>query len=109
MIVTTTESVPGREITQLLNIVIGNAAQSAAWSKDLTAAFKNIMGNELDEYTKMMNESRSKAYQRMVAQAERLGADAIVGVRFSSAPVSENASESLAYGTAVKLAELHQS
>lgn len=103
MIITTTESVPGRQVAEILGIVSGNAAQSASWTKDFTAAFKNIVGNELDEYTQMMSESRSKAYRRMIAQAERLGADAIVGVRFHSGPVSEHASESLAYGTAVKL------
>ena len=103
MIVVTTEFVAGKKITETLGIVRGNTIRARHIGKDILAGLKNIIGGEIEEYTKMIAESREQSLDRMVAEAESLGADAVVGVRFMTASMMQNAAELLAYGTAVKL------
>lgn len=103
MIVTTTESIPNREIEQILDIARGSTVRARNIGNDIMASFKNIVGGEVEEYTKLQAESREQAMQRMIKDAENLGADAIVGFRITSSTVMQGASEILAYGTAVKL------
>ncbi|HRZ98792.1 MAG TPA: YbjQ family protein [Paludibacter sp.] len=103
MIVTTTESIPNREIEQILDIARGSTVRARNIGNDIMASFKNIVGGEVEEYTKLQAESREQAMQRMIKDAERMGANAIVGFRITSSTVMQGASEILAYGTAVKL------
>ncbi|KJG34277.1 hypothetical protein C0W92_17880 [Photobacterium angustum] len=103
MIYTTTETVPGREIEAILGVVNGNVVQSKHVGRDLMAGLKSIVGGELKGYTEMLTEARTIATDRLVVEAERLGADAIVGVRFTTSAVTDGASEIMAFGTAVKL------
>lgn len=103
MIVTTTESIPNREIEQILDIARGSTVRARNIGNDIMASLKNIVGGEVEEYTKLQAESREQAMNRMIKDAERLGADAIVGFRITSSTVMQGASEILAYGTAVKL------
>ncbi|MCX7653378.1 MAG: YbjQ family protein [Fervidobacterium sp.] len=106
MIVVTTDYVPGYEITETLGIVAGNIVNSKHLGKDIAAAFKTIAGGEIKSYTELLTESRNIALRRMITEAEKLGADAVVGVRFGSASVMQSAAEILAYGTAVKLKKI---
>ena len=103
MIVTTTDYVPGREIIEVLDIARGSTVRARNLGKDIFAGLKNIVGGEISEYTRLMADAREHAMERMIADAETLGADAIVNVRFMTAGVMQGASEILAYGTAVKL------
>ncbi|EAR54867.1 hypothetical protein SKA34_14280 [Photobacterium sp. SKA34] len=103
MIYTTTETVPGREIETILGVVNGNVVQSKHVGRDLMAGLKSIVGGELKGYTEMLTEARAIATERLVTEAEKLGADAIVGVRFTTSAVTDGASEIMAFGTAVKL------
>jgi uncharacterized protein YbjQ (UPF0145 family) len=103
MIVCTTENVPGREVAQILGLVRGNTIRARHVGKDIMAGLRNIVGGEISEYTKLMGESREQALDRMVQQARMVGADAIICVRFTTSMVMTQASEILAYGTAVKL------
>ena len=103
MIISTAEGIPGREVQQILGVVRGNTIRARHVGKDILAGLRNIVGGEITEYTKLMGESREQAIDRMVAQAQALGADAIVCVRFTTSMVMSQASEILAYGTAVKL------
>ncbi len=105
MIVTTTEQVPGRRIAQVLGVVRGNTVRAKWFGKDILASIRNVIGGELKEYSEMLTEAREQALQRMVAEAEALGADAVVNVRFATSQVVQGAAEILAYGTAVKLEE----
>lgn len=105
MIITTTDSIPGKKITETLGLVRGNTIRARALGKDIAAIFRNMVGGEIDEYTKMVGESREQAIDRMVAQAESKGADAIVGVRFTTNSMMQGAAELLAYGTAVRISE----
>jgi len=104
MILATSDSVPGRRIESVLGMVRGNTIRARHLGKDISAAFKNLAGGEITDYTKMMAESREQALDRMVEDAARLGADAIVAVRFTTSSVMQGAAEILVYGTAVKLA-----
>lgn len=101
MMLTTTEHISGLEV-ETLGLVQGSTIQSKNIGKDITQGFKTLVGGELKAYTEMMNEARALATQRMVKQAEDLGADAIVCVRYASASVMQGAAEIMAYGTAVK-------
>ena len=101
MILTTTEHISGREL-ETLGLVRGSTIQSKNIGKDITQGFKTLVGGELKAYTEMMNEARALATQRMVKQAEDLGADAVVCVRYASASIMQGAAEVKAYGTAVK-------
>lgn len=104
--VCTTESVPGREVQTMLGLVRGSSVRARHLGRDITAAFKNIVGGELDEYTKLMGEVREQALDRMIEEARALGADAVVGVRFIGTEIFAGAAEVLAYGTAIKLVPL---
>ena len=103
MILTNTETVPSKEITEILGIARGSTVRARNIGRDIFAGFRNIVGGEINEYTKLQAESREEAIQRMTADAKRLGADAIVNVRFAISVIMQGASEILAYGTAVKL------
>ena len=101
MIIATTEEVPGKRVTVVKGLVQGNTIRSRHVGRDILAGFKNIVGGEIGEYTRLMTESRKQATDRMVAEAEALGANAVIGVRFVTSMVMAGASELLAYGTAV--------
>jgi len=103
MIITTTENIPGREIVQLLGIARGSTVRAKSVASDFMASLKNFVGGELNEYTKLQGQSREQALQRMIDDGEKLGADAIVNVRFNTSTITAGASEIFAYGTAVKL------
>lgn len=102
-LIVTTESIPGREIQSVLGLVRGSSVRARHLGRDITAFFKNVVGGELDEYTKLMGEVREQALDRMMDEARAMGADAIVGMRFIGTEISAGAAEVLAYGTAVKL------
>ena len=103
MIVTTTEKIPGKEITEILGISRGSTVRARHLGKDIFAGLKNIVGGEIEEYTKLQAQSREQALERMIKDAENLGADAIVNIRFTTSTIMQGASEILAYGTAVKI------
>ncbi len=104
MIVTTTEEVPGHEIVEILGLVRGNTVRARHLGQDILAGLRNVVGGEIVEYTEMLSKAREEALRRMISQAEKLGADAVVGVRFATSQTMAGAAEILAYGTAVKLA-----
>ncbi|MCC5849837.1 MAG: YbjQ family protein [Verrucomicrobia bacterium] len=106
MIVVNTESLPGYEIIQSLGIVQGNVVRAKHMGRDIAASFKNIVGGELKGYTELLTEARRDASSRMIAQAEELGADAVMNVRFSTSAITQGAAELYVYGTAVKLAAI---
>ena len=101
MMLTTIDVVPGKQY-EVLGLVKGNMVQTKNFGKDIGAGLKSLVGGELKAYSDMMNEARATATKRMVAEAEALGANAIVCVRYTSAPVMAGAAEILAFGTAVK-------
>lgn len=101
MILTTTETVSGKEL-ETIGLVKGSTIQSKNIGRDIMSGFKTLVGGELQSYTAMMNEARALATKRMVEEATALGADAIVCMRYSSAAVMQGAAEVMAYGTAVK-------
>ena len=103
MIVTTTHTVPNREIEQILGIARGSTVRAKHIGNDFMAGLKNIVGGEIEEYTRLQADSREQAMQRMIKDAERLGADAIVGMSFATSVITQGAAGILAYGTAVKL------
>lgn len=103
MIVSSTPTVPGREMAESLGIVRGSTVRARNVGRDIFAGFKNLVGGEISEYTKLLADSREQALQRMMEDAQRLGADAVVNVRFTTSAVMQGAAEILAYGTAVKL------
>ena len=101
MILVNTDFITGKEI-ETIQIVKGAIIQSKHMGKDIMASFKTIVGGELKGYSDMMNEARAKATKRMVEEAEGLGADGIINIRYASAAVMQGAAEVMAYGTAVK-------
>ena len=101
MITTNIETVPGRTIVEHYGIVQGSTIRAKHLGRDFAAGLKNIVGGELRGYTELLKESRDQAFMRMVEQAEELGANAVVNVRFATSSVAAGASESLCYGTAV--------
>ena len=103
MILTNIESVPGREITESLGVARGSTVRARNVGRDIFAGLKNLVGGEINEYTKLQAQAREEAIGRMIADAERLGADAVVNVRFNTAMIMTGTAEILAYGTAVKL------
>jgi len=103
MLITTTENIPGREIDQILGIARGSTVRARHFGRDITALFKNLVGGEIEEYTKLQAESREQSIERMIDDAKKLGADAIINVRLATSMVMQGAAEILAYGTAVKL------
>lgn len=98
----TIEHIPGQEF-DVIGMVKGNVVQSKNIGKDIGAGFKTIVGGELNGYTEMLQEARQIATKRMADEAEALGADAVIGVRFASSAIMQGAAEVIAYGTAVKL------
>jgi len=103
MILTNIESVPGREITESLGVARGSTVRARNVGRDIFAGLKNLVGGEINEYTKLQAQAREEAIGRMIADAERLGADAVVNIRFNTAMIMAGTAEILAYGTAVKL------
>lgn len=103
MILSTTDNVPGRETIKILGISQGSTVRARNVGRDMMAVFKSLVGGEISEYTILLAKSRDQAIERMVMDAEDLGADAIINVRFQTAMVMQGCSEILAYGTAVKL------
>ncbi len=103
MLVSTMEHVPGKRIVKVFGLVKGNTIRARHVGHDLMAGLKNLVGGEIDDYTKMVAESREQALDRMLAQARHNGANAVVGVRFATCEMMEHAAEMLAYGTAVLL------
>ncbi|MCW8333439.1 heavy metal-binding domain-containing protein [Vibrio sp. SCSIO 43135] len=103
MIYTTTETIAGAEIDIVLGVVTGNVVQSKHVGRDIMANLKGIVGGELKGYTEMLTEARSKAVERLLDEARQLGANAVVGVRFTTSAITDGASEVMAYGTAVRL------
>jgi uncharacterized protein YbjQ (UPF0145 family) len=103
MIVTNTEQVAGFVITAVKGLVQGNTVRTKHAGRDIAASFKNLVGGELKGYTELLTESRRQAMERMMAQAQQLGANAIVNVRFTTSAVTAGAAELYAYGTAVVL------
>ena len=103
MIITNTEFVTGKEIKEILGLVKGNTIQAKSIGKDIKAGFRHMVGGEIKEYTVMLAESREVALKRMKDKAVKLGADAIINVRFMTSAIMGGAAEILAYGTAVKL------
>jgi uncharacterized protein YbjQ (UPF0145 family) len=101
MELTNLETVPGRTITRHLGLVQGSTVRSKHAGRDIMAGLKNFVGGELKAYTDLLNESRSEAIERMVAQAQAVGANAVVNVRFSTSNIAAGAAEVMAYGTAV--------
>jgi len=103
MIIVNTERIEGREISHSLGVARGSTVRARNIGRDIFAGLKNIVGGEIHEYTKLLADARESALERMVKDAERLGADAVVNVRFTTSGISQGAAEILAYGTAVKL------
>lgn len=104
MILITTNQIPGKEIREALGLVKGNTIRAKHIGKDILAGLRNIVGGEIKEYTEALSEAREVALKRMIEDAEKLGADAIVGIRFTTSQIMGGAAELLVYGTAVKLA-----
>ena len=103
MIVVNTETVPGHVIKEVRGLVQGNTVRTKHAGRDLLAGLKNLVGGEVRSYTELLTEARREALQRMLAQAEQLGANAVVNVRFTTSSVTAGAAELYAYGTAVVL------
>jgi len=103
MLITTTENVPGKRVVKVLGMVRGNTIRARHVGHDIAAKFRNMVGGEITDYTKMIAESREQSLDRMVEEAKGLGANAIVMVRFSTSSMMQGAAELLAYGTAVVL------
>jgi uncharacterized protein YbjQ (UPF0145 family) len=101
MLLSTTDTIDGRRIVKHLGLVRGNTIRARSIGRDIMAGLKNVVGGEISEYTKLMAESREQAIDRMKENAKEMGANAIVGVRFSTSEVMQHAAEILVYGTAV--------
>ncbi len=107
MIIVTTDSIPGYRITDTMGIARGNTIRAKHIGKDILAGLRMLVGGEIKEYTAMLTEARNAALQRMEWDAQNLGADAVVNVRFVTSQVMSGAAELLAYGTAVKLEKVN--
>jgi uncharacterized protein YbjQ (UPF0145 family) len=105
MIVVMGESVPGHRVTEALGVVRGSTIRSKHIGKDIMAGLRSLVGGEVKEYTEMLVEARNESMNRMLAQAEQLGADAVINLRFMTSAVMSGAAELLAYGTAVKMVQ----
>lgn len=105
MIIVTTDEIEGRTIQQVLGMVMANSVRARHIGRDIMAGLRNIAGGEIHEYTRLLAESREQAVQRMVDRATEMGANAIVGARFTTSAIMGGASEILAYGTAVVVSE----
>ena len=103
MIVSNTENIPGREVTEILGLVTGNIVQARNIGRDIQAGLRNIVGGKVGVYSELLAEARTEATQLMITQAENLNADAVVNVHYTTSAIRDGMSEILAYGTAVKL------
>ena len=103
MIITTTDTIPNKEIDSILGIARGTTVRARKIGRDIFAGLKNIVGGEISEYTKLQAVSREQALQRMIDDANKMKADAIINVRLTTAMIMQGTAEILAYGTAVKL------
>jgi len=103
-LIVTSDDIPGRRIQAVHGIVRGSSVRSRHFGRDIVASMRNLVGGEMDEYTKLLGEAREQALDRMLSEARALGANAIVAARFSSSEIARNAAEVLVYGTAVTLA-----
>ncbi len=103
MIISNTEQIPGRQISKFYGVVSGSTVRAKHAGRDLMASLKNFFGGELKGYTELLSEARAEALERMQKQAESLGANAVVNVRFSTSSVAQGAAEIFAYGTAVNV------
>jgi len=103
MFLVTTNSIEGKQILETLGLVRGNTIQARHIGRDIMAGLRNIVGGEIKDYTVMLDKARDQAVERMVSQAEKLGATAIIGVRFTTSQTMSGAAEILAYGTAVRV------
>ena len=103
MIVVTTPELNGKKIVKTLGLVRGNAVRTRHFGKDLLAVLRLLIGGEIREYTKLLAETREQALDRMAQEAQKLGGDAVINVRFTTSMIMQGAAELLAYGTAVKL------
>jgi len=106
MIISTTDFIPGKKVEKIFGVVTGNTVRARHIGKDILAALKNLVGGEIQEYTKLLSEAREQALDRMKEKAKELGANAVINVRFSTSYVMQNAAEILAYGTAVYVEEI---
>ncbi len=105
MFLVTTEAVEGRKVEEVLGLVRGNTIRARHIGRDVMAGLRNIVGGEIKEYTRMLSQARDEALSRMIKEAEALGANAVLGVRFTTSQTMSGAAEILAYGTAVRLKE----
>jgi uncharacterized protein YbjQ (UPF0145 family) len=105
MILINTDNIPGKEITEVLGLVKGSTIRAKHVGKDIVSGLRMLVGGEMKEYAEMLEEARSIALAKMTKQAESLGADAVINIRFSTSAVMQGAAEILAYGTAIKLAK----
>ena len=103
MIITTTETIPNKEVSEILGIARGSTVRARNIGRDVFAGLKNIVGGEISEYTRLQAESREQAMQRMKDDARKMGADAVINVRMTTAMIMQGTAEILSYGTAVKL------
>ena len=103
MILTTTEFVPDRQIDKILGIARGSTVRSRNVARDIVAQLKNIIGGEIEEYTKLQAYAREQALERLINDAKKLNADAVINIRFATSVIAQGTSEILAYGTAVSL------
>lgn len=103
MIATTTETIPNHEIESILGVCIGSTVRAKNIGRDFLAGLKNIVGGEIEAYTKLQAQSGEQAMKRMMKDAEKLGADAVVNIRFTTSMIRQGASEVMAFGTAIKL------
>ena len=106
MLVTNIEILPGKRVTKHLGLVQGSTVRAKHAGKDIMASFKNLFGGELGSYTELLQESRDEAIERMTQQAEAVGANAVINIRFSTSAIAAGASEILAYGTAVVVEDI---
>lgn len=102
MMITTTDTLPGREVKEVLGVVFGSCVQTKHVGKDIGAGLRSVIGGEARGYTELMEESRRTAMERMIKEAEKLGADAVVGMRYATAQTMVSAAEIIAFGTAIK-------
>jgi uncharacterized protein YbjQ (UPF0145 family) len=103
MIVSTTSEIAGKRTTEVLGIARGSTVRARNVGRDIVASLKGLVGGEISEYTRLLADARESALKRLIADAERMGADAVVNVRFTTSAVMQGAAEILAYGTAIKI------
>ena len=103
MLLTTTQTVPGRNVAEIYGVVQGSTVRSKHVGRDLMAGLKTLVGGELKGYTEMLEDARKESTRRMTAEAKKLGADAVIGIRYNTTSIAGGAAEMFCYGTAVKL------